>query len=83
MSTLTPLMLKGKNKKWPKLRAKAGQARDLIGFAKDCAERYMGNSDFERTVRQFLSEKNWDAEKFHKTANKYAALFVASRANIC
>ncbi|CAE7817440.1 unnamed protein product [Symbiodinium sp. CCMP2592] len=86
MSTLTPLMLKGKNKKWPKLRAKAGEARDLIGFAKECAERHMGNSDFERTVRQtakhlhscyeFLSERHWDAEKFHKTVNKFAALFV-------
>ncbi|CAE7833776.1 unnamed protein product [Symbiodinium sp. CCMP2592] len=89
MSTLTPLMLKGKNKKWPKLRAKAGEARDLIGFAKECAERHMGNSDFERTVRQtakhlhscyeFLSERHWDAEKFHKTKPKMHLLLELGR----
>lgn len=56
LPTLTLTMIK-KDKKPPKLRAKGGEARGLIGFAKMAAEKYLSLADItEGTIRNCAIE---------------------------
>ena len=89
LPTLTPGMLtkedkKSKKKSWPKIRAKAGEARSLISFNKLIAEKLCIKDDqFETKLRQTARAlegchscltKTWSYrdESFGHTMSQYA-----------
>ena len=50
LDQLTPTMLKKEKAKFPKLRAKAGEARALVPFAEHVCKEVLGNSVEDRAV---------------------------------
>ena len=93
LPTLTPGMLTKENKKsnkksWPKLRAKAGEARALISFCRQAVHKYcLKDTEFESRLRQaatsleacyaLLSVSQWTLAKMQTTARKFAFYFLA------
>ena len=93
LPTLTPGMLTKENKKsnkksWPKLRAKAGEARALISFCRQAVHKYcLKGTEFESRLRQaatsleacyaLLSVSQWTLAKMQTTARKFAFYFLA------
>ena len=71
---LTPLMLRKQKAKFPKLRAKAGEARDLIAFAKEISEVCSAADAFEEAIKRTvhhlkncydcLSRDGWSPQVF-------------------
>ena len=93
LPTLTPGMLTKENKKsnkksWPKLRAKAGEARALISFCRQAVHKYcLKDTEFESRLRQaatsleacyaLLSASQWTLAKMQTRARKFAFYFLA------
>lgn len=88
LPTLTPLMLQKKAGSPPKLRAKAAEARGLVGFAVQiCIAKLDPANVLENTIKetavrlhnayQCLSADHWDESTFHANINQFALLFVA------
>ena len=93
LPTLTPGVLTKENKKsnkksWPKLRAKAGEARALISFCRQAVHKCcLKDTEFESRLRQaatsleacyaLLSASQWTLAKMQTTARKFAFYFLA------
>ena len=83
---LTPLMLRKQKAKFPKLRAKAGEARDLIAFAKEISEVYLAADAFEEAIKHTahhlkncydcLSRDGWSPQVFLRASKKFGTLLV-------
>ena len=86
LNRLCPTMLNKSNGKFPKLRAKAGEARDLVLFAKETADELLGNSTEHVAAKscassllecyQCLSEDTFESRKFSAATTKYALQYV-------
>ena len=82
LDRLTPTMLKKEKAKVPKLRAKAGEARDLVGFAKEAADSLLGKSDEHAAAKscasslldcyQLLSADHFNRQQLSAAATKFA-----------
>lgn len=87
---LTPLMIKKTKAKKPKLRAKAGEARDLVPFAKQLADELFSSVDAsaeQQAARvcaaelanaySLLRTAHFDAREMSKVCNKFALQYAA------
>ena len=85
---LTKENKKSNKKSWPKLRAKAGEARALISFCRQAVHKYcLKDTEFESRLRQaatsleacyaLLSASQWTLAKMQTTARKFAFYFLA------
>lgn len=88
---LTPLMVRKKERAPPKLRAKAAEARGLVGFALHIAQEKLDSGDvFENAIIEAarrlsrvydcLSAANWDPATFSRAVQEFALLYVALEA---
>ena len=82
LDRLTPTMLKKEKAKAPKLRAKAGEARDLVGFAKETADILLGTSDEHAAAKSaasslldcytLLSTDSFNRQQLQAASTKFA-----------
>lgn len=90
LDRLTPLMLKKAKAKLPKLRAKAGEARGLVLFAKETADSLLGNTTEDVAAKscassllecyQCLSESAFDRTKLSAATTKFALQYAGLNA---
>lgn len=87
---LVPTMLRKEKAKYPKLRAKAGEARDLVLFAKIAARELLGDTTEHACARECatalldcyscLSTTGFDGERFAQVATTFGLQYTGLHA---
>ena len=87
LDMLTPTMIQAKGDKPPKLRAKAAEARYLVPFFVEHADKMLGDSELERTVKEAaralascyscLSKDNFDPNTLRDASRRFSILTTA------
>lgn len=83
---LVPTMIKKDKAPFPKLRAKAGEVRDLILFAKEAADELLGDSVEHASVKacshalwecyECLRVQTFNTKKFQDACQRFALLYI-------